>query len=72
MPLELLAHAAVKQGHKLPAGGMQKLLSSLTHLHLNGMQLTQLHSLRACPKLQVCASELLPRNPPAGPAQLVT
>lgn len=71
MPLELLAHAAVKQGHKLLAGqaAQQKLLSSLTHLHLNGMQLTQLHSLRACPKLQVRA-QLLPRSPPA-PAQLV-
>lgn len=53
--MDLLLHAAAQQGHRVPAGALQqqKLLASLSHLHLNGLQLTQLHSLRMCPKLQV-------------------
>lgn len=54
MPLELL-HAATRQGHKLPGSlnQQQKFLANMTHLHLNDLQLTELHSLRLCPKLQV-------------------
>jgi hypothetical protein len=55
VPLEQLLHAASKQGHKIPAGlqQQQKLLAGLSHLHLNGLQLMQLGSLRLCPQLQV-------------------
>jgi hypothetical protein len=55
VPLELLLQAASKQGHKVPAGQLQqhKLLAGLSHVHLNGLQLTELHSLRMCPSLQV-------------------
>jgi len=53
--MDLLLHAAAQQGHRVPAGALQqqRLLASLSHLHLNGLQLTQLHSLKMCPKLQV-------------------
>lgn len=55
VPLELLLAAAAKQGHKVSGGQLQqhKLLAGLTHLHLNGLQLTELHSLRLCSNLQV-------------------
>jgi hypothetical protein len=60
MPLELLLQAAVKQGRKAaqfpcPTSlhQQQKLVSGLTHLHLEDFQLTELLSLRLCPKLQV-------------------
>lgn len=55
VPLEQLLHAVAKQGHKVPAGlqQQQKLLANISHLHLNGLQLTQLDSLRLCPQLQV-------------------
>lgn len=60
MPLELLLQAAVKQGHKaaqVPCPTslqqQQKLVAGLSHLHLEDFQLTELLSLRLCPKLQV-------------------
>jgi hypothetical protein len=71
MPLELLLQAAVKQGHKaaqLPCPTnlqqQQKLVAGLTHLHLEEFQLTELLSLRLCPKLQV--SGVAKRSPGNG------
>jgi hypothetical protein len=52
---DVLLKAAARQGHRIPSEPEQqrKLLRQLTHLHLNGMQLQQLQSLRPCPRLQV-------------------
>lgn len=54
---EFLLKAAAKQGHRIPPGSEQqkKLLANLTHLHLNGLQLQELSSIKLCPKLQVVA-----------------
>jgi hypothetical protein len=55
MPADVLLKAAARQGHRIPnePEQQQKLLRQLTHLHLNGLQLQQLQSLRLCPRLQV-------------------
>jgi len=56
VPADILLKAAAKQGHRLPDGLQDrcKLLARLSHLHLNGLQLKHLDSLKLCPKLQVC------------------
>lgn len=52
---ESLLKVAERQGHRLPETHEQqkKFLAKLTHLHLNGLQLQQLSSLKLCPQLQV-------------------
>ncbi|WIA33757.1 hypothetical protein OEZ86_006872 [Tetradesmus obliquus] len=55
VPAEVVLKAAARQGHRIPNDPEQqrKLMRQLTHLHLNGLQLQQLQSLRLCPRLQV-------------------
>ncbi|KAF6258353.1 hypothetical protein COO60DRAFT_1125971 [Scenedesmus sp. NREL 46B-D3] len=57
MPADVLLKAAARQGHRIPSEPEQrrKLLRQLTHLHLDGLQLQQLQSLKLCPRLQVAA-----------------
>lgn len=57
MPAEVLLKAVARQGNRIPDGvdAQRKLLGKLSHLHLIGLQLQQLHSLRLCPRLQVNA-----------------
>jgi recombinational DNA repair protein (RecF pathway) len=55
MPADVVLKAAARQGHCIPNDPEQqrRLMRQLTHLHLNGLQLQQLQSLRLCPRLQV-------------------
>lgn len=53
--LEFLLRAAARQGRRMPEAAEQqkKLLTKMTHLHLNGLQLQVLNSVKLCPNLQV-------------------